>query len=260
MTFLKKIDTRLAVDASLQSEHIGTRERYKSIIRQLPARTYIDKLVPIYFREFNWQYYGLDEDVFMRQLDEWNNLPLSVFNTQGPQALSPDLRAFPALLFQVIATALLLLPPGGSETTFEALKYAGGMTFEDLAMDYSESGMSVLSLLGKRQMSITTVLTGFLRASFLKYVAMVTEAVSIFFSPAEPLGGANPFLLLLRSGADRGPPVGNLLRSGMPSVAPSETPRRSGCTGTTWIPSRRATRPKPSSRTSGRSSAAAGCG
>ena len=48
------------------------------------------------------------------------------------------------------------------------------MSFEDLAIDYSESGMAILSLLGKRQMTITTVLTGFLRASFLKYIAMVT--------------------------------------------------------------------------------------
>ncbi len=177
MSFLKKIDTRLAGDRSQQNDHFGTRERYKSLIRQLPAKSYIDSLVEIYFDEFNCAYYSLDRDVFMRQLAEWNDLPFSVLNTQGPQALSPDLRAFPALLFQVVATALLVLPTHGSEPTFDSLKYAGGMTFEDLAMDYSESGMSILSLLGKRQMSMTTVLTGFLRAAFLKYVALVTEAV-----------------------------------------------------------------------------------
>jgi len=162
------------------SESFNTRERYKSLIRQLPARTYIDKLVDIYFKSFNWQYYGLDRDIFDKQLAEWYRLPFNLLTTGGPQALSPDLRAFPAMLFQTIATALLVLP-SGSDPIFDSLKYAGGMTFEDLAMDYSESGVAILSLLGKRQMSITTVLAGFLRASFLKYVALVTEAVSLLF-------------------------------------------------------------------------------
>jgi len=183
--FLKRIDNanpeeplaRLAGDAAQPGGHYGTRERYKSLIRQLPARTYIDKLVSIYFRDFNWQYYPLDEDVFMKQMAEWNNMSFGVLTTQGPQGLAPELRAFPALLFQVIATALLVLP-GHSDPMFDSLKYAGNMTFEDLALDYSESGVAILSVLGKRQMGLTTVLAGFLRAAFLKYVALVTEAVS----------------------------------------------------------------------------------
>ncbi|KAK1760644.1 fungal-specific transcription factor domain-containing protein [Echria macrotheca] len=166
----------LNTDDAAPGESFNTRERYKSLIRQLPARTYIDKLVDLYFANFNWQYYGLDRDVFDRQLAEWYRLPFNLLTTGGPQALSPDLRAFPAMLFQTIATALLVLPNAGPDATFDSLKYAGGMTFEDLAMDYSESGVAILSLLGKRQMSVTTVLTGFLRASFLKYVALVTES------------------------------------------------------------------------------------
>lgn len=155
-------------------ESFNTRERYKSLVRQLPARTYIDKLVNLYFENFNWQYYALDRDVYDKQLAEWYRLPFNLL-TSGPQALPPDLRAFPAMLFQTLASALLVLPVG-SDSTFDSLKYAGGMTFEDLAMDYSESGVAILSLLGKRQMSVTTVLAGFLRAAFLKYTALVTEA------------------------------------------------------------------------------------
>lgn len=158
-------------------ESFNTRERYKSLIRQLPARTYIEKLVDIYFENFNWQYYGLDRDVYDKQLAEWYRIPFNLHTSGGPQALPPDLRAFPAMLFQTMASALLVLP-AGSDETFDSLKYAGGMTFEDLAMDYSESGVAILSLLGKRQMSVTTVLAGFLRAAFLKYVGLVTEAVS----------------------------------------------------------------------------------
>ncbi|KAK0626773.1 hypothetical protein B0T14DRAFT_117976 [Immersiella caudata] len=180
--FLQKIEgaesglslSGLNSDAN-HGESFNTRERYKSLIRQLPARTYIDKLVNLYFENFNWQYYGLDRDVYDKQLAEWYRLPFNLLTSGGPQALPPDLRAFPAMLFQTLASALLVLP-AGSDSTFDSLKYAGGMTFEDLAMDYSESGVAILSLLGKRQMSITTVIAGFLRAAFLKYTALVTEA------------------------------------------------------------------------------------
>lgn len=63
--FLSKIDGTNANESSLSSmamgrensvEHFGMRERYKSLIRQLPARSYTEKLVDIYFKDFNWQY------------------------------------------------------------------------------------------------------------------------------------------------------------------------------------------------------------
>ncbi|KAK0634675.1 humps family-domain-containing protein [Bombardia bombarda] len=181
--FLQKIEgvspdeplSGLNPDKSQHCETFNTRERYKSLIRQLPARTYIDKLVDVYFTEFNWQYFALDRDLFDKQLAEWYRLPFGLLSTGGPQALAPDLRVFPGLLFQVLAISLLVLQ-SGSDPTFDSLKYAGNMTFEDLAVDYSESGVAILSLLGKRQMSVTTVLAGFLRASFLKFVGLVTEA------------------------------------------------------------------------------------
>lgn len=63
--FLSKIDGNNADESSLSSmamgressgEHFGMRERYKSLIRQLPARSYTEKLVDMYFKDFNWQY------------------------------------------------------------------------------------------------------------------------------------------------------------------------------------------------------------
>jgi hypothetical protein len=130
----------------------------------------------IFFREFNWQYDAIDRDIFSKQLSDWNGLPFNVFSTAGPQGLPPDVRVFPALLFQCLAVALLFVPdePNGD---YDALKYAGDMTFEDLAADYSESGASILSLLGKRQITLTTVQAGFLRAVFFKFTAQVTESV-----------------------------------------------------------------------------------
>ncbi|KAI0900305.1 hypothetical protein F4806DRAFT_448216 [Annulohypoxylon nitens] len=155
--------------------NFGMRERYKALIRQLPARTYVEQLADLYFRDINWQYFSIDEPVFRRLMEQWYSMPFNVLTTSGPQALDPMLRAFPALLFQMLASSLLYLPEE-TEETFESLKYTSTMTFEDLAFDYSESGVSILSLLGKRQMSIITVLTGWVRAAFLKYTGMVTEA------------------------------------------------------------------------------------
>lgn len=156
----------------------------------------------------------LDRDIFDKQVEEWYKIPFDVFNNGGPGAILPDLRVFPALLFQVVSIGMLVLPEkagkggrgdvktghgngmgngkedkrAGTEgqkgqgdsagVDFEALKYAGSMTFEDLATEYSESGVAIVSLLGKRQMTLTTVLAGFVRASFLKFVGMVPEAVS----------------------------------------------------------------------------------
>lgn len=62
--FLRKLDgtnpgeslSRMAMGREINSEYFGTRERYKSLIRQLPARSYTEKLVDIYFKDFNWQY------------------------------------------------------------------------------------------------------------------------------------------------------------------------------------------------------------
>ena len=166
------------------------KEKYKGLVRQLPAKIYIDKLIEMYIRGFNWQYYCIDPDVFYEQLEEWNNLSFKVLSNIGPQGLSPELRAFPALLFQVIGTALLALPEGEA-SEFDALKYAGNMKFEDLAVDYSDSGAAIVELLGKKHLSLVTVQAQFIRASFLKFTAKVTEAwhyISMAIKDAQELG------------------------------------------------------------------------
>jgi hypothetical protein len=175
------------------TESLGILNKYKDLIRQLPAKIFIDKLVTIFMRQFNWQYYIVDPDVFHTQLLEWNDLPFSIYSTEGWQRISPDLRVFPAVLFQIIATALLLLPDE-EETEFATLKYAANMTFEDLACDFSASGADIVGLFGKKSMSVTTVQAEFLRASFLKYTANVTESVSVsFFFWDESIGQLTDF-------------------------------------------------------------------
>ncbi|KAM0187813.1 hypothetical protein ACHAPA_010372 [Fusarium lateritium] len=171
-------------------KELALREKYKAIVRQLPARNYIEELVEMYMRGFNWQYYSIDPDVLYAQLEEWNTLPFSVLSDVGPRGLDPELRAFPALLFQVIATALLLLPER-LDSTFDSLKFAGGMRFEDLAVEYSESGQALLDLLGKKHLSLTTVQAQFLRASFYKFTAKITDAwhtIAVAIRDAQDLG------------------------------------------------------------------------
>lgn len=156
----------------------GVADRYKALIRQLPPWQYVDRLVDTFFRDFNWNYYALDEDIFRKQMTDWKDVSTGHFGAlQAPHQLSPDLRAFPALLFEVLALGLLMLPPGEPTAFFEAIKHpASSTTLENVAMTYSETSMGLLALLGKRQMSLTTVSAAFLRAAFLKYVALITEA------------------------------------------------------------------------------------
>ncbi|KXJ89629.1 hypothetical protein Micbo1qcDRAFT_136574 [Microdochium bolleyi] len=177
---LRRIDNasdgeRLASLAAEQgASTAGVRERYKALIRQLPARTYVEDLVGFYFQDINWQYFGVDEIIFRELMAKWYSVPFTVFANVGPQGLEPMLREFPALLFQLSACALLYLRENMFEK-FDALKYAD-MTFDDLAMDYSESGAAILSLLGKRQMTLIAPLAGWVRAKFLKHCGMVTES------------------------------------------------------------------------------------
>ncbi|KAI1056248.1 hypothetical protein LB507_001886 [Fusarium sp. FIESC RH6] len=202
MGILKRIETLSDGEESSPDLYAGSRgptdggkefalkEKYKAIIRQLPARDYIDRLVEMYLHSFNWQYYAIDPDIFYRQLEAWNSLPFSVLSDIGPRGLHSELRAFPAVIFQIIATALLLLPEK-PDPRFDSLKFAGGMSFEDLAMEYSESGQAIVDLLGKKHLSLSTVQAQFLRASFHKFTAKVTDAwhiISVAIRDAQDLG------------------------------------------------------------------------
>jgi hypothetical protein len=176
---LRKIEDRdgqtiPTVESLCQPDFNGLRERYKGLIKQLPAKDYVDRLVVTFFREVNWHYTPLDEDIFMDQLQEWNNLTFSTLN-QGPHALPADMRFFPAMLFQVVALALQFQPPA-YDPLLDNLKYRTDMSLDDLSIDYSDSGLNILSLLGKKDITLVTIQAGFLRTYFLKNAGLVTES------------------------------------------------------------------------------------
>ncbi|KAK9326623.1 hypothetical protein V1520DRAFT_350920 [Lipomyces starkeyi] len=152
----------------------GLNQKYKDLVRQLPSRNYIDILLQTFFYDVNWQYDVIDEITFQEQLEAWGNVSYSALR-RGPYDLSADTRVFPALLFEVLAQALLYQPPAGDER-LEPLKYAAEMTFHDLGIEFSEAGATILAMLGKRDVTMVTVQAGLLRASFLKSSGHVVEA------------------------------------------------------------------------------------
>lgn len=159
------------------SGHGDLWERYTSLVKQLPTRECIARLTEFYFHKINWQYYALDESSFRQQLHDWYQLDLQLSAAEKFEALSADMKAFPALLFEVAATSLLLMTPDAA-LELNDFKHIDSMSFETMAVEYSEIGMAILSLLGKRRISLTTVFADFLRVAFLKYFGQVAEAVS----------------------------------------------------------------------------------
>ncbi|KAF3076266.1 hypothetical protein CFAM422_001789 [Trichoderma lentiforme] len=160
---------------SAASGHGNLWQRYKSLVKQLPTRECIAKITDFYFQKINWQYYILDESSFRQQLHDWYRLDLQPFASKKFEVLPADVKAFPALLLEVIATSLLLMSPDRA-LELNDLKNVGGMSFETMAVKYSETGMDLLNLLGKTQISLTTVFADFLRVAFLKYFGQVTES------------------------------------------------------------------------------------
>ncbi|GAB1313589.1 Multidrug resistance regulator 1 [Madurella fahalii] len=183
LTFLSRIDgahpdaqpltTTLQCPSRSASNNLSS-QRYKSLVRQLPARKYITTLASIYFRHFNWQYYALDAATFNAQLEQWYETPFATL--AHPDQLPTEMRAFPGLVFQVLAVALQVAEGSEEEEELAGLKYAGGMSFDDLAGEYSDVGMEVLALLGKRGMGLNNVLAGWVRGAVLKYLGLVTES------------------------------------------------------------------------------------
>lgn len=147
--------------------------KYKEAVRQLPSQAYIEPLVQTFFSEINWQYDLIDERSFKDQLAAWRKI--SYFELQADVGkLALETFVFPALLFQVLAHALLFHPP--DDQTIGSLITMAGMTFHDLGSEYSETGADLLARLEKKNITISAVQAGLLRASFLKSSGKVIEA------------------------------------------------------------------------------------
>jgi hypothetical protein len=146
--------------------------KYKEAVRQLPSQACIDLLVQTFFSDINWQYDLLDEESFKEHLVAWREISYSDLQA-GFERLALGTVVFPALLFQVLAHALLFHP---HDEMIGSLITMADMTFHDLGGEYSDTGADLLALLGKKDITIAMVQAGLLRASFLKSSGKVVEA------------------------------------------------------------------------------------
>lgn len=166
-------------------------DKYRSLVRQLPSKEYIDILVQQFFSKVNWHYDVLDEITFHQQLGSWRRFPYSA-HSQAISSLPTDILAFPSLLFQLMAHSLIHQPIGEQASpSLETLKYAPEMTFVELAKDFSEAGYSMIEIIDKEDVSVVAVQAGILRASFLKNTGSVIEAwhvVGTTISMAQEIG------------------------------------------------------------------------
>ncbi|KAK4502628.1 hypothetical protein PRZ48_006054 [Zasmidium cellare] len=158
--------------SSSRNEH--TSGQYAHIIRELPSPRHMDILVQSFFQNVAWHYDIVDEATFTNQLFHWRCLTHQQLQC-APDSLPTNLRSFPALLFQVLAQALLFQPRDHDETLDE-LKYAANMELSDRAADYSDAGHRLVSSFVKSEITLTTVQAELMRACFEKTTGAVTEA------------------------------------------------------------------------------------
>ncbi|CVL13472.1 uncharacterized protein FPRN_08598 [Fusarium proliferatum] len=147
---------------------------YMSVIRELPSSKHIDILVQDFFRNVAWHYDIVNEANFMNQLAQWRRLTHDQFK-RGPSALPTALRSFPALLFQILAQALLFQPAQHNETLND-LKYAVDMELSDRAAEYSDAGCRLTSCFRKSEPTLTGIQAELMRACFEKTTGAVIEA------------------------------------------------------------------------------------
>lgn len=140
------------------------------IISRLPPKTVIDELIAVFFSDVNWHYFIIEKVYFNDLSSRWysaNPTPVAYLTSDK---LSHELRYFPGILFQVVALSLQFLPPGS-----DILKKIS-INDSKPAQRYSELGMNLMELLGRRGSALTAVQTSLLRASFLKNLGRGTDA------------------------------------------------------------------------------------
>lgn len=85
------------------------KDNYWDLLAQLPPLPVIEDLVEILFSEANWHFQILDQSFFVDLYQTWVQADLSRSST-SEQPASVELLFFPALLYQVLAVAVLFLP------------------------------------------------------------------------------------------------------------------------------------------------------
>ncbi|KAF5586185.1 hypothetical protein FPCIR_8036 [Fusarium pseudocircinatum] len=186
---LRSLGESASVLHQVPHRHCAHPGEYLSTIRELPSTRHIDILVQDFFENVAWHYDIVDEAAFMNQLTQWRRMTHDQYK-RGPDALPTALRSFPALLFQVLAQALLFQPAQHNEILND-LKYAVDMELSDRAAEYSDAGRRLASSSRKSEPTLTGVQAELMQACFEKTTGAVIEAwhtLGIAIRDAQELG------------------------------------------------------------------------
>ncbi|OAA35585.1 transcription factor Cys6 [Beauveria brongniartii RCEF 3172] len=147
--------------------------QYRNLLRQLPSKRHINMLVSFFYSQLSWQYEIVDDALFRQYLHSWDQVPYTARNQ--PVHLPASLRHFPALLFQLLALALLFQPMQYDESLRD-LCHAPGMDLADVASELSDAGWQISALFASSEVTMPKVQAGLLRACFLKTTGSVARA------------------------------------------------------------------------------------
>jgi len=146
--------------------------KYTSLLSRLPSRFYVKFLTDIFFAEINGQYSLVEQHIFLDQVEEFfDSSSKRIFNGQG--GLQKEQLSFPALLLQIAALALQLLPLDYNRALDDLCV---GRSFQELSSDYADCAAKILLLLGKERTTLLSIQMALLRASWLKNDGQVVES------------------------------------------------------------------------------------
>lgn len=151
------IDTDITVRPEAASRiQSKIRSQYYGYVRRLPSKQHQEVLVQIFFSEVNNTVAVLDETIFKEQAARWWTTGIDIVLSEGPEGLPADLLAFPALIFEVFALALIRIN-GPYDLRLDELKFSPSQTFNALAQEYIESAEALSRLLAVATPTLTGI-------------------------------------------------------------------------------------------------------
>ncbi|KAH0367562.1 hypothetical protein KCU65_g4557, partial [Aureobasidium melanogenum] len=137
---------------------------YQALVSQLPHISSIRNIVEYYFEQMNWLYEIVQQFYFNGLLTQWVEASEATASI-NLGLLSRDLQYFPALVFQIMALALMYIPLS------EAAKFlhvTDGQSLDVQSNHYGDLGMKLMDLLGRRNPSVVGVQHDLVRFAWLK--------------------------------------------------------------------------------------------
>ncbi|PVH82872.1 hypothetical protein DL98DRAFT_455720 [Cadophora sp. DSE1049] len=138
------------------------RKKYWQLVSELPPSDIIDELVSTYISDVHWIYGIIEPQYFYADLQEFRRFTSNTSGSASINSVSATLKCFPAVLFQILATALQYLPRGAK------IEQLLGTTSQKLSLRYSSAGVEIIQLLGNQDNCIAAVVHDLIRAAWLK--------------------------------------------------------------------------------------------